>query len=119
MQNESWQRALRESRPWTREEAERAIAALDASGMMAATFARKYGTSGSRFGYWRKRLREGGTGDARLVPVRAVETGQARLVEREPGRVTVVASGGLRVEMEGVSAEWVAVLVRLLRESEG
>jgi hypothetical protein len=52
------------------------------------------------------------------LPVRVVEAGQARLVERGGGRVVVV-EGPLRVEMEGMSAEWVAGLIRLLREREG
>jgi hypothetical protein len=57
-------------------------------------------------------------GDGRLLPVKVVEPGQARLVERAPGRV-VLMEDRLRVEMEGMSAEWVATLIRLLREREG
>jgi len=119
MQNESWQRALAQSRSWTNDEAAQAIAACEASGLATASFARKHGSTGGRFQYWRKRLRAvEAEGDARLVPVKIVETGQARLVERDPGRVVLV-DGRLRVEMAGMSAAWVATLIRLLRESEG
>jgi len=52
-----------------------------------------------------------------LLQVRAVEPGQARLVERAAGRVVRV-DDQVRVEMEGMTAEWVATLVRLLRHSE-
>ncbi len=121
MQNETWKRALTESRAWTREEAERAVAACEASGMTTAAFARQHGATAGRLLYWRKRLREEEkevTGGGRLLPVRVVEPGQARLVEREPGR-TVLVEGRLRVEMEGVPVEWVARLIRLLRETDG
>jgi|HubBroStandDraft_1064217.scaffolds.fasta_scaffold201326_2 transposase-like protein len=119
MQNESWQRAIAQSRSWTNEEAAQAIAACEASGLTTAAFARRHGSTGGRFQYWRKRLRAvGAEGDARLLPVKIVEPGQARLVEREPGRVVVV-DGRLRVEMAGMPAAWVATLIRLLRESEG
>ena len=81
MENESWGRATAESRPWTRAEAARAVAAFEASGMTPAAFARHHGTTAGRLQYWRKRLREteGGV-DSRLLPVRVVEAGQARLV---------------------------------------
>jgi transposase-like protein len=119
MQNESWGRAIAESRPWTRDEAARAVAACEASGMTTAAFARRHGTTAGRLQYWRKRLQENEAGgDGRLLPVKVVEPGQARLVERAPGRVVLVEDG-LRVEMEGMSAEWVATLIRLLREREG
>jgi transposase-like protein len=119
MQNESWQRALAEGRAWTTDEAARAVVACEASGLTTAEFARRNGATAGRLLYWRKRLRERGRGDGtRLLPVRVVERGQARLVERAPGRV-VLMEGGIRVEMEGMSAEWVATLVRLLRESAG
>jgi transposase-like protein len=116
MENESWGRAIAESRPWTRAEAARAVAAFEASGMAPAAFARHHGTTAGRLQYWRKRLRETEAGgDSRLLPVRVVEAGQARLVERGAGRV-VFMEGPLRVEMEGMSAEWVAGLIRLLRQ---
>src|SRR5260370_28657503 len=119
MQNESWQRALAQSRSWTNDGAAQAIAAWEASGLATASFARKHGSTGGGFEYWRKRLRAvEAEGDARLVAVKIVETGQARLVERDPGRVVLV-DGRLRVEMAGMSAAWVATLIRLLRESEG
>jgi transposase-like protein len=120
MEKESWEQAIRESRPWTRAEAARAMAALKASGMTTAAFARHHGTTAGRVQYWQKRLREiGAGGESRLLPVRVVEAGQARLVERGAGRVVLV-EGPLRVEMEGMSAEWVAGLIRLLRrESKG
>ena len=119
MQNESWQRAIAEQRTWTTEEAARAVAACDASGMRAAEFARKQGSTAGRFQYWRKRLAaRAADGGARLLPVRVVEPGQARYVERDPGRV-VLLDGRVRLEMEGMTAEWVATLIRLVRESEG
>ncbi|MGA7122330.1 MAG: hypothetical protein WBY94_19665, partial [Polyangiaceae bacterium] len=58
MQNESWGRAIAESRPWTSDEGARAVAACEASGMATATFARRHGTTAGRFRYWRKRLGE-------------------------------------------------------------
>lgn len=119
MQNEAWQRALLEDRAWTREEALRALATCDASGMRSAAFARKHGTSPGRFQYWRRRLQESSvTGGARLLPVKVVEPGEARFVGRASGRV-VLLDGGLRLEIEGMTAEWVATLVRLMRGSEG
>jgi transposase-like protein len=115
MQNEMWKRALAESRAWTREEAMAAVAACEASGMTTAAFARQHGATAGRLLYWRKRLgEEQSAGGGRLLPVRVVEPGQARLVEREPGR-TVLVEGRLRVELEGVPVEWVARLIRLLR----
>lgn len=118
MQNESWGRAIAESRPWTSDEGARAVAACEASGMATATFARRHGTTAGRFRYWRKRLGEAHAGgEARLLPVRVVEPGQARLVERAAGLV-VLMEGAMRVEMEGMSAEWVATLIRLLRERQ-
>src|SRR5258708_16674267 len=119
MQNESWQRALAQSRWWRNDEAAQAIAACEASGLATASFARKHGSTGGRFQYWRKRLRAvEAEGDARLVPVKIVETGQARLVARDPGRVVLV-DGRLRVEMAGMSAAWGAALIRLLRWGAG
>ncbi len=119
MQNESWERAIAESRQWTTEEARRAVAACDGSGLRTAEFARRQGSTAGRFQYWRKRLQAmGSAGDRRLVPVRVVPIGQARLVERDPGRV-VLLDGRTRVEMEGMAAEWVAKLLLLLRGSEG
>jgi len=50
--------------------------------------------------------------------VKIVEPGQARLVERDPGRVALV-KGALRVEMSGMPAAWVATLIRLLCEGDG
>ena len=119
IQNESWQRALGEQRAWTRDEARQAVSAAEASGMRMAEFARKHGGTAGRFQYWSKRLRQegGGVGGGRLLPVRVVEPGQARLVERAAGRVVLI-DDGLRVEMEGMSAEWVATVIRLLRSSE-
>src|SRR5262245_42943995 len=112
MQNESWQRAIAESRPWTNEEAARAVAACDASGETTAAFARRHGSTGGRFQYWRKRLLGAeAERDGRLLPVKIIEPGQARLVERDPGRVVVV-DGRLRVEMTGMPATWVATLIR-------
>lgn len=120
MQNEMWKRALAESRAWTREEAVSAVAACEASGKTTAAFARQQGATAGRLLYWRKRLREEGAaaGGGRLLPVKVVEPGQARLVEREPGRIVLI-EGRLRVEMEGVPVESVARLIRLLRESDG
>src|SRR5260370_36178320 len=118
MQTESWQRARAQSRSGTNDEAAQAIAACEASGLATASFARKHGSTGGRFQYWRKRLRAvEAEGDARLVPVKIVETGQARLVERDPGRVVLVG-GRLRGEMAGGCAAWVATLIRLWRDSE-
>ena len=117
MKSESWQRAILEKRMWTKEEAALAVAACDASGMTMAAFARSHGSTASRFHWWRKRLRRGAAeGETRLVPVRVVEPGRARLVERDPGRV-VLHDGHVRVEVEGMSAEWVATLIRLVREA--
>ena len=119
MENDNWEQAITESRPWTRAEATRAMAALKASGMTTAAFARHHGTTAGRVQYWHKRLCEReARGGGRLLPVRVVEAGQARVVERGAGRVVLV-EGPLRVEVEGMSAEWVAVLVRLLRERGG
>lgn len=118
MQSESWQRALAEGRSWTTDEAARAVAACDASGMTTGAFARQHGATAGRVLYWRKRLRESGRGcDARLLPVSVVERGPTRVVERAPGRVVLVEDG-VRVEMEGMSPEWVATLIGLLRESK-
>jgi hypothetical protein len=119
MQNESWQRALAEQRARTRDEAKQAVSAAEASGMRLAEFARKQGGTAGRFQYSRRRLSHEGAavGGGRLLPVRIVEPGQARLVERAAGRVVLV-DDGVRVEMEGMSAEWVATLIRLLRQSE-
>ncbi len=78
------------------DERARAAAACEASGMATATFARRHGTTAGRLRYWRKRLGETHAGgEARLVPVRVVEPGQARLVERAAGRV-VLMEGALR-----------------------
>src|SRR5258708_33850780 len=94
MQKESWERAFAQSRSWTNDEAAQAIAACEASGLATASFARKHGSTGGRFQYWRKRLRAvEAEGDARLVPVKIGGTGQARLAGREPGRV-VLGDGG-------------------------
>lgn len=119
MQNESWKRALAEKRAWTSDEARLAVSACEASGMSMAEFARRHGGTGARFQYWRKRLLQQGAAveDGRLLPVRVVEPGQARLVERAAGRVVLVDER-VRVEMEGMSAQWVATLIRLLGESE-
>ena len=116
MQNESWRRALAEQRSWTREEARQAVSAAEASGMRMAEFARAHGGTAGRFQYWRKRLLQEGAavGGGRLLPVRVVEPGQARLVERAAGRV-VLTDDQVRVEMEGMTADWVATLIRLLR----
>jgi transposase-like protein len=78
MQSESWERAIAENRAWTREEAARAVAACDASGLPRAEFARRHGSTASRFYWWRKRLRKGAVGgEARLLPVRVVQPGRA------------------------------------------
>ena len=102
MRSASWQKAVEEGRPWTMEEAKRALAACDASGIATSDFARQYGGRPSRFYWWRKRLAEDASrGDAaRLLPVRVVESG-AKFVPRE-ARV-VLSDGRLRVEMEGMS----------------
>ena len=119
MQNESWERAIVESRQWTIQEARRAVDACEGSGLTRAEFARRHGATAGRYQYWRRRLAAmGSAGEGRLVPVRVVAAGQARLVEREAGRV-VLLDGSTRVEMEGMTAEWVAKLVLLLRGSEG
>jgi hypothetical protein len=87
--------------------------------MTTAEFARRSGATAGRLLYWRKRLRQSETvSDTRLLPVKVVARGTGRLVERDPGRV-VLLDGRLRVEMEGMSAEWVATLMRLVRESNG
>jgi len=119
MQNESWQQALAEQRAWTKDEARHAVSAAEASGMSMAEFARKHGGTAGRFQYWRKRLQQEGAavGVGRLLPVRVVEPGQARLVERAAGRVVLI-DDRVRVEMEGMPAEWVAAVIRFLRSSE-
>ena len=118
MQSEGWERAIAESRQWTIQEARRAVGACEGSGLTTAEFARRHGATAGRFQYWRRRLAVvGPAGEARLVPVRVVAAGQARLVERESGRV-VLLDGRTRVEMEGMPAEWVAKLVLLLRGTE-
>jgi transposase-like protein len=119
MQNESWERAIAESRQWTTEEARRAVAACKGSGLTMAAFARRHGSTAGRFQYWGRRLAAiESAGDARLLPVRVVPAGQARLVERDPGRVVLV-DGPTRLEMEGMPAEWVAKLLLVLRGSAG
>ena|SRR5579863_5554154 len=118
MQNESWRRALAEERAWTREEARRAVGAYEASGLGMTEFARRHGGTAGRFQYWRRRLGAGVAEGGRLLPVRVVAPGRARLVERAEGRVVLV-DGRVRLEMEGMSVEWVASLLGLLRESEG
>ena len=115
MQNEAWERAIADSRQWRPEEARRAVTACDRSGLSTAEFARRHGSTAGRFQYWRRRLTAmESAGEARLLSVRVVPAGQARLVERDPGRV-VLLDGQTRVEMEGMAAEWVAKLVLLLR----
>ena len=119
MQNESWERAIAESRQWTTEEARRAVAACEGSGLTTREFARQHGSTAGRFQYWRKRLLAmEASRDGRLLPVRVVPAGQARLVERDRGRVVLV-DGQTRLEMEGMPAEWVAKLLLLLRGSAG
>lgn len=114
-----WQRAISEGRTWTRDEAARAVAACDTSGGPVAAFARRHGSSPARFQYWRKRLAAseaaGSEGGERFLPVTVVERGQARVVERDPGRV-VLLDGRLRIEMAGMTAEWVATLIGLVRD---
>jgi transposase-like protein len=118
MRSEDWQRAIAGRRAWTAAEARRALAACEASGLSIAEFARQCGSTAWRFYSWRKRFEDQAPAEetTRLLPVKVVESG-ARFVARE-ARVVLV-DGRLRVEVEGMSAEWVATLIRLVRGSDG
>lgn len=120
MQKEAWERAIDEGRPWTDAEAERALAACDASGMSTAAFGRHCNVPAGRFYLLRKEQREGAVGQrGRLVPVKVVASGERGRQSDEAQSRVVLTDGGVRVEMAGISPEWVARLIRLMRESEG
>lgn len=116
MAKEAWERACAERRPWTDAEATRAVAVFEASGMTGAEFGRNYGLTAGKLYWWRKKLRAGAAG-GRLLPVKVVSGGGAAGEEQVP-RV-VLSDGRTRVEVEGASPEWVAALLRLVRENEG
>lgn len=121
MQKEAWERAIDEGRPWTDAEARRALAACEGSGMSTASFARQCNVTGGRFYWWRKHLREreAGAQPGRLVPVKVVAAAEPARRSMEGQSRVVLTDGRLRLEIEGMSPEWVAALVRLMRESEG
>lgn len=115
MQKEAWERAIDDGRPWTDAEAARALAACDASGMSTAAFARMHNVTPGKIYFWRKTLTAKRRTKGRLVPVTVVSE-HAAAGATQP-RV-VVSHGRLRLDIEGVSPEWVATLIRLIRESE-
>lgn len=61
-----WQQKGVSGERWTESEARAAVAAWRASGERMASFARRHGLDRQRFGWWRRRLDEGGSS---LVPV--------------------------------------------------
>jgi transposase-like protein len=117
MHKESWERAIDEGRPWTDAEAARALAACAASGQSAAQFARRYNLTAGKLYWWRKRLAERSTASSRLLPVSVVSGDRGNAGGNAPPRV-VLTDGRLRLEIEGISPEWVAALIRLVRENE-
>ena len=116
MAKEAWERAIDERRPWTDAEAARALAAFEASGFTGAEFGRMYGLTASKLYWWRKKLRAVAA-RGRLLPVKVVSGPGA--AGEEPVPRVVLSDGRTRLEIEGASPEWVATLLRLVRESEG
>lgn len=121
MQKEAWERAIDEGRPWTDGEAARALAACDASGISAAAFARRHNLTAGKLYWWRKTLGERARANApgRLVPVKVVSGAAGSGQGDGPGARVVLLDGRLRLEMADMTPEWVATLLRLVRESEG
>jgi hypothetical protein len=123
---ERWLVELRGPRPWTEGEGRRVIDAWSRSGETVSTFARRAGLGARRVYWWRERLGitrptagESETpvaGPAFLpVVVRAAPATSKGAV----APVTVCTRGGVRVEvatLDGVSALWIATLVRSLEE---
>ncbi len=109
---------LRGSRPWTAEEGRRVVEAWEESGESVAVFARKAGLVRQRVSSWigRARGERPEVGQA-LVPVTVVGGG---VPARGWGAGAVVTAEGLCIEvgeLDASSAEWVATIVRKLREA--
>lgn len=108
---------------WKPEQAKRALAAWRASGLPLATYARGRGVSARRLSWWRERLEEWSslnaraeTEDARLVPANITAR---TMTTATSAMVTVRLRHGVELELADVAtvpADWVAELaVKLWR----
>jgi len=110
----AWLAAARQPR-WTAEVAAEVVRAWKAEGGTQSAFMRRYGLPRERLRFWTKRRDE--APEARpapgFVPV--------EVAPDEPREETVVVEvGGVRVRVEGgASQEWVARVLRAVKEVQG
>jgi transposase-like protein len=124
-----WSRALKDGASWTESDAREVLAECTKSGETIVDFARREGIAPTRLYRWKHILKSRGTRAAGglLIPVTVrevpiVRASGPRFAERGDDPVAVVvdvSNGELRVavaETNAVSPEWVATLVKLVRE---
>ena len=110
----AWLAAARQPR-WTAEVAEEVVRAWKAEGGTQSAFMRRHGLPRERLRFWTKRRDE--KEEARPVPgFVPVEVAPAAVREE----AVVVEVGGVRVRVEGgASQEWVARVLRAVKEVQG
>ena len=125
--DEQWLEAMGGPQQWRPADAERVIAAWQASGKSLAAFADDYGIGAQRITWWRKRLASGEpatSSSMEFVPVTvrgAPELASAAAVAVR-ATVTLTMPGGVRIEVaepEGVSPAWIAALAGELGLARG
>lgn len=109
--------ALRGRRPWTEQEGRIVVETWEESGDTVPSFAKRAGLTPQRVYFWVKRLGRGEVRrDVLAVPAPAFVPVSVRGAS---AAATVVASGGVRIEvadLDATSAAWVATLVKALEE---
>ncbi len=102
---------LARRRRWTRQDAQIALAALQASGLPLATFAHQHGIKAQRLYGWRRVL------DVARAPVRFVEVQRHTREAAATRRYEVRLAEGDRIRLGGpIDADDLRALVRVLRE---
>lgn len=105
----AWEKKARAGERWSEIEGRAAIAAWKASGDTVAAFARDHGVDPQRIGWWRKRLAEGESVAAALVPVTIAASRMGAVRVRVDDVEIEIVDGEL------VSPEWVAALALSVR----
>jgi transposase-like protein len=124
-----WARAIKQGTPWTESDAREVLAEWSRSSETVVDFARREGIAPTRLYRWKHILKSRGerAAGSSLVPVTVreapvVRAAGPRFAERGDDSVAVVidvSNGELRVavaETNAVSPEWVATLLKLVRE---
>lgn len=76
------------------------IRAWKKSGLSQNEYCRRNQLSNSRFGYWKKKLRQGGPPSLNLVPIRVAHSQMRTGAGKDDSGLTIVLGNNMRIRLE-------------------